>query len=91
MKIRRGFVSNSSSSSFSILLSDIMADQLYQIENHAQNSLFETCGGSEYDAWTISTSELEVIGNTDMDNFDMHFFLTKVLKINEDAIRWRNS
>ena len=36
MKIRQGFVSNSSSSSFVINLADITAKQKQQIENHAE-------------------------------------------------------
>jgi len=58
MKVRSGFVSNSSSSSFTIKLKDITAKQLKQIKNHlriGQKLGMDYCQG--LDAWNIQTTE----------------------------------
>lgn len=87
MKIRKGFVSNSSSSSFTISLNDITAMQLRMIENHA--SIADAVGGYDHDEpWIIDVEGAEVIGRTFMDNFDMHHFLINVVRVDEDLIKW---
>ena len=81
MKIRNGFVSNSSSSSFMIARSALTEVQIEYIKNH-------TCKGPEYDiprelcdpgdAWAIYESEYAVFGETSMANFPMDEFLFKI-------------
>lgn len=82
MKIRSGFVSNSSSSSFVIKLRDITAWQLEQIRNHGERA------GD--DAWSIDVVEEEVTGHTYMDNFDMRQYLFEI-GIADDKIEWEEN
>jgi len=70
MKIRNGFVSNSSSSSFVIQKKDITAEQLTQINKHADEA------GSE--SWGITETDTTIEGWTMMDNFDMEEYLEKI-------------
>jgi len=78
MKIRQGFVSNSSSSSFVVSLRKLSLEQLCKILNH------QTWGeklGIEYaksDAWNVSIRRGVLYGDTFMDNFDMEEFLDKI-------------
>ena len=90
MKIRDGFVSNSSSSSF-IISKDVLSPlQIRQIENH-----IEVCNNKEVDflcsyaaednvlwdkgeAWEISSLGDSVKGRVTMDNFDMEHFLNLI-------------
>jgi hypothetical protein len=82
MKIKQDFVTNSSSSSFIVKLSDITELQKYQILNHYEVAkekgwLNEYC--SEGDAWSnIEEKDGELIGSTYMDNFDMEEFMEKI-------------
>ena len=80
MKIRNGFVSNSSSSSFIINLNDITALQSYAIENHIEvaNKMGMWASGS--DRWDIFINYEDgyIKGFTIMDNFDMREFLKKI-------------
>jgi hypothetical protein len=80
VKIRNGFVSNSSSSSFAILRSNLTDLQVQQIQNHDDEA------GDN--AWTIEVGRC-VIGNTSMDNFDMAEFLSKI-GICDCKIKWGN-
>jgi hypothetical protein len=87
MKVRIGFVSNSSSSSFAISLHDISAWQLQMIEKHSE--IARVLGGYDDDEpWIIDVEGSEVKGHTFMDNFDMHHFLTCVVQVPEDSIKW---
>ena len=100
MKTRMGFVSNSSSSSFVIMLSDLNDYQIDAIENHVEISRsfsrrklkkanledsFEACGEGE--RWSISCYGNTIQGNTWMDNFNMRAFL-KIIGVKEEVIRW---
>jgi len=77
MKIRNGFVSNSSSSSFVIRKSALSADQLDKILNH--DKVGKDLGISYSDwGWDINVTDQYVIGNTSMNNFDMDDFLSKI-------------
>lgn len=77
MKIRQGFVSNSSSSSFVIPMSALTPEQLDKIHNHIEegkNLGMECC--RESDAWNIKEASLSL--STNMDNFDMYHFLQAI-------------
>jgi hypothetical protein len=90
MKTRDGFVSNSSSSSFMIQESKLNSVQLEKIINH-KSYLSKAEQG---DAWSISNHQKYgvnfICGSTYMDNFDMHYYLTKILKINPAFIEWED-
>ena len=79
MKIRMGFVSNSSSSSFLIQRKYISESQLEQIVNHDDEA-----GDDE---WEITVTDTIVRGFTIMDNFDMAEFLEKI-GVDSDHILW---
>jgi hypothetical protein len=88
MKIRTGFVSNSSSSSFIISKDYLTKDQIKLIHNHIahdkQHQLAETDWDSEYAdlnfPWEISEDKVDgcIYGYVFMDNFDMKLFLEKI-------------
>lgn len=52
------------------------------------------CGDPNYatrffsDEWNITENEKEISGFTSMDNFNMYWFLTEVLKIKEEYINY---
>lgn len=83
MKLRPGFVSNSSSSSFVIPLRVLSAKQVSMIKSHADSE-----GCENYDAWDITENEFSVDGSTSMDNFDMHYFLTHLVGVDSNDIEW---
>lgn len=69
MKFRKGFVTNSSSSSFLIQLKDLTPHQLYSIANHEKET---------DDPWSIVIKDGIMHGSTDMDNFDMENYMKKL-------------
>jgi len=92
MKIRNGFVSNSSSSSFVVRKSMITALQADQIRDHvkvAKELDPEGLGAwAEDGEWRIFTHEDDVIsGSTGMDNFSMSEFFD-LIGISDDAVEW---
>lgn len=88
MKLRIGFVTNSSSSSFTIAKSDLTDDQIEKIKNHikvAKELEMETF----YDEWYIRETKYEIHGYTLMDNFDMEKFLLLIGVARED-VEWED-
>ena len=80
MKIRNGFVSNSSSSSFVISTSDLTMRQYDQLEKH-----YHHCDRG--DSWIINYGKENVTGYTHMDNFDMHHFL-ETIGVDMKKVMW---
>jgi len=95
MKIRNGFVSNSSSSSFVIFKDKLTEDQIDKIKRHSIISKDMCDKGTRLDyfysyddAWDITETTLTIEGYTHIDNFDMHNYLTKFVGIDNDIIEW---
>jgi len=90
MKIRTGFVSNSSSSSFMIDKYYLSQEQIDKIKNHLEVSKGmneDFYNKDAYDAWDITEEGKYIKGFTSMDNFDMFFFLEKI-GIDEKNVEW---
>ena len=95
MKIRNGFVSNSSSSSFVILKNKLTEEQINQIKNHISFVLenkdmfkhYMLNYIDKYDQWEIKEENNLICGKTLMDNFDMKFFLNQI-GISPEDIEW---
>jgi len=88
MKVRTGFVSNSSSASFVIKKSVLTEEQIEMIKNHLEYAeknlhIYRNLRYEYYDdAWSrIKETEDELHGYTSMDNFGMEFFLVNVVGI----------
>ena len=95
MKIRQGFVSNSSSCSFSILRSHMSLKQYDHLRNHIEYAHLKkwkdksgwpssNCG--EGDRWDIVLEDNVVTCSTNMDNFDLLEFVVDVLGIPDSGI-----
>lgn len=79
MKIRRDFVTNSSSSSFIIAKNNLSRNQLFAIEHVAELAeKLNMPNSSEASSWRIDQDEDFVRGYTYMDNFYMYEFLEKI-------------
>ena len=86
MKIRRDFVTNSSSSSFLIAKKYLDGDQIKAIRNHSE--LGEKLGiDCSEESWGIKESNGYITGYTGMDNFDMEEFLEKI-DVDMDKVNW---
>jgi hypothetical protein len=102
MKIRTGFVSNSSSSSFVIKKSDLTELQIKQIKNHwiiteaVINAFWdylpiipEDVFEEEESGWEICETDTEIKGSTTVENYHIHY-LMQVIGISDDKIKWSN-
>lgn len=93
MKIRSGFVSNSSSSSFVIAKTALTEEQIEQIKNHQEIAKKMGEGLSEHgfgcldSPWSIFENNYYVEGRTDMNNFDMFNFLGEI-GVPLNVVRW---
>jgi hypothetical protein len=79
MKIRTGFVSNSSSSSFVIDKKNLSTLQIEQIYNHIE--LGKRWGlewADTSDAWHITETDETIAGSTMMTNFDIYELLNMI-------------
>ena len=83
MKIRTGFVSNSSSCSFTLLTNSLTKDQIYQIKNYITVA---PCYGLDINpnsnyVWHIEELENALKISIDMDDFNMLDYIQNYLKI----------
>ena len=92
MKIRIGFISNSSSTSFIVSKRVLSEEQIVAIRDHIEYSSknFPQIGWADKDQyWNIDETDEQMRLYTGMDNFDMHEFLM-ALGVNDDDIKWND-
>lgn len=86
MKLRIGFVTNSSSSSFTIAKSDLTDEQIEKIKNYFEAA--KKVGMNDFDdLWDIDETNSNINGFTCMNNGDMLKFL-RLIGVDRDNIEW---
>ena len=86
MKLRIGFVTNSSSSSFTIAKSDLTDEQIEKIKNYFEAA--KRVGMNDFDdLWDIDETNFNINGFTCMNNGDMLKFL-RLIGVDRDNIEW---
>jgi hypothetical protein len=86
MKLRIGFVTNSSSSSFTIAKSDLTDEQIEKIKNYFEAA--KEVGMNDFDdLWDIDETNFNINGFTCMNNGDMLKFL-RLIGVDRDNIEW---
>lgn len=78
MKIRSGFVSNSSSSSFIFNKEDLTKTQIAMLKDAVEVAKKYSPIETYDEGWTITETENEISGRTGMDNFDMREFMHEI-------------
>ena len=92
MKIRSGFVSNSSSASFVIGKYYLSSEQIDMINNHIEEGKkhphLDNLDCESEDQWSIFEDDNTISGSVYMDTFDMETFLSKIVGIDKDKVKW---
>ena len=94
MKIKIDYITNSSSASFTIPSSCLTEKQISMIVNHIElaSAIAEDYDGDLFlDEWTIEDKKHSVEGYTSMDNFDMTWFLSNIVKVDPECIQFEGS